>query len=295
MNGGLPRRSTSKRPRLSWPVTVALTLASAVWPAAAPCLGEEADDDSDGPQLGRVVSLDQLPEAPEALADWLVKAGVSFRIGGQRPSVVRSSPSLVRGSPSLVRGSPAAADPNRVFEAETQFRLTYSFQSRTSWRWRGRDLVVSVKYDDLELNCTHEIWLRSMPGEDFWRAPLVQHELDHVRISSDSRVEAHFEKRVRARNELRLTPEFLDRLVAAGVVQPRLAARLAQLAVEPAKRRPGIIDRDSIAEIVEHVIAEEFEKSVQLVRVRYRELDRITDHGGRPVPTDGPLRQWLTQ
>lgn len=244
------------------------------------CCAEEVPATAADPRLGPVRSLEEMPQPPGAIEDWLRQAGVTFRIGGQRPS--------------LVRGAPEAVGATRVFQAETQFRLSYTFRSQTRWQWQGRDLVVTIDYDDLQVHSEHEIWLRAMPDGDFWASPLVRHELDHVRISSDPRVAAHFRKRVQATVELRLTPDLLANLIDVGVIQPSLADRFARQAVRPIARRRVPLDQDAMAAIVEHIVARQFRKTVQLVQVRYRELDRVTDHGDRPVPEEGPVRRWLT-
>lgn len=151
---------------------------------------------------------------------------------------------------------------DRQYPGLTTFDASYSYRARHSFRVAGsgadRQLLVQPRISSLRFTRSHTIRLpRSLQGPDFFTNRLVLHELDHVRISNDPRWEQLFRSRVR---EIDL-----------------LAAPLP----------PGT---NAIKRVAEQVIRDAIEKAFrevqQLVEIRYQELDRVTQHGLRPLPEE---------
>jgi len=245
-------------------------IASAVAQPFTPIEGEGLSD-----RAGRKVSIDELPPCPPALTEILDRSNVTFRVGGLRPSIIR---------PSRSTGSV-----DQKFDAETQFRLRYSFNSRCRWKMVGdrprRRMKVDVTFDQIELVVEHTVWLRSLPPiESFWRSPLVLHEFDHLRLSSDRRLKALFERKVRSHQSTVLseaeTRQLLEDDGVSSVSRLSLSSR---------------VGGDHAKSWVGSVVQKEFDSVVELVEIRYAELDRVTQHGLRPVPVESELASWLTQ
>ncbi|EMI57309.1 hypothetical protein RSSM_01150 [Rhodopirellula sallentina SM41] len=225
----------------------------------------------------RKLSLRSLPEPPAELKQLIGKGDITFLIGGTRPSVV--DPSRSTGT----RG--------RTFDAETQFRLSYTFKSRCRWAWNGspndRELAIGVGYDRLRLNVSHLMWFEDMPDrEAFWESPLVLHEFDHVRLSTDPRVTSRFLSAVRKQDRVILTREESEPLITAA---SRRSGRSRYGRSSVLRSLTGGDAQPWLKEIV----SAEFQKAVDLIGIRYRELDRQTDHGKFAVPRSGDLHQWL--
>jgi hypothetical protein len=243
------------------------------------CASFTRADDALNEHGQRSVKLEELPKPPAELAPWLRRGEVTFMIGGQRPSVVDPS----RSTGAL----------GRDFDAETQFRLSYSFKSRCRWGWAeneaARRLAVDVRFDRLQLAVEHRVWLREMPDiESFWDSPLVRHELDHVRLSSDPRLKTLFVNAVDKRDRIELTIDQSSPLIS------RATRRLPNSSLGNRSLLNYLSGADA-QPWMDAVVQEEFDKIVQLVEIRYQELDRQTEHGRQPVPREGELREWLTE
>lgn len=142
----------------------------------------------------------------------------------------------------------------------TTFDASYSYRARHSFRVTGSgtalQLVVQPRFSALRFTRSHVIRLpRSLQGPDFFENPLVLHELDHVRISNDPRWEQLFRSRVR--KIVSLTAP----LPAGSAATKNAADRLIRDAIENA-----------------------FREVQQLVEIRYRELDQVTQHGLQLLP-----------
>ncbi|MCM2369293.1 hypothetical protein [Aporhodopirellula aestuarii] len=225
----------------------------------------------------RTLSLVDLPEPPAELKPLLAKGKITFLVGGERPSVVNPSRSTGVGG--------------RKFDAETQFRLSYSFKTRCRWGWDGppasQRLAIQVGYDRLRLDVSHQVWLLRMPEpESFWDAPLVRHEFDHVRLSCDPRLTAQFVKAVNTHRRIVLTREESEPLIRAA--QRRMPSSWLGSG-SPLKYFSGADAQPWLEEIVNA----EFQRIVDLVGIRYQELDRQTNHGRLAVPESGELSEWL--
>lgn len=232
-------------------------------------------------QESRVVQLTDLPPVPEDLKRIVDAHELSFLVGGERPSLTRS-----------IRSTPES---DRRFDAETQFKMNYSFDSRCRWEairepatadTIGR-LAVRVRYTRIETQISHQIWLRRLPDpETFWDDSLIRHELDHVRISSDPRLTIRFEKAIRNLQRIELSH-----------VQSEPVWVIARRKYEAAwSRRASLqlyLDHRDAKPFVKSAVQMEFDRLIELVNIRYRELDRVTDHGLNAIPAGGQLRDWL--
>ena len=149
----------------------------------------------------------------------------------------------------------------RRFQGETRLLLTYSLQSQFQWRLTKRSsgrevLVIRPHFEDIQLKAAHKILLPvHLAGEDFFADRLVQHELDHVRISIDPRYQSLFQKWLS--EDLRVIRQ---------------------------QCQPGD-DYDAVAQrAVDAEVDQRFQKILELIRIRYRELDRLTEHGAQATP-----------
>lgn len=151
----------------------------------------------------------------------------------------------------------------RKFQGETRFIANYSTAMKFRWRrvQRGTEpptLVVRTNFKKIELQIEHKILLpHYLPTDSFYEHPLVRHEFDHVRISSDPRFVELFRKWLRT--------------------------ELQQISV-PLNERT---DYEELArETVQKRSEEVFERVLQLIQIRYQELDQATKHGQLPLPAD---------
>tara|TARA_R110002049_G_scaffold305056_1_gene501001 strand:+ start:45822 stop:46532 length:711 start_codon:yes stop_codon:yes gene_type:complete len=200
------------------------------------------------------ISMDDLPKPPGEVGDLIDRANVSFRFG----------PRSLLGRDELDRVS----NRRRRLAAETQFEMKYTYATKTRWRIerqrQQRQLVVNVSYQTLDLNYSHDVWFRDEPSvTEFWDERLVGHELDHVRISSDPIIEKRFQDLVRQKNEF----------------------------THPIDQDTDVT-KEMVRELVEDHVRGVFDQIISLVRIRYEELDRVTDHGLRPIPPDAKASQW---
>jgi hypothetical protein len=154
----------------------------------------------------------------------------------------------------------------RQYAAETRFKIEYSTQSRFRWQATRSavgtsQLVVRPNFDDIQFTVSHEILLPAdFATDQIFANPLVRHEFDHVRISTDLR--------------------FRDNLVRW------LKRDLQQIRVDLNAGAP----RGKWGEIAHSELRRQtdsyFQKMIELVQIRYAELDRTTDHGTSPLPPD---------
>ncbi len=187
------------------------------------------------------ISLDDLPSPPGEL-ERLIEAGeVSFEFGGD------------------------ATD--RPFAAETHYKIAFDYKTRTTWRLssNGRQLRIIMRLSRLSWQPRHKVWFRNRPGsETFWNNPLVLHEFDHVRLSTDPRWKEKLE-------EFKRKPAVIQHDLSSG---------------EPVT--PAMVDQ-----VVEQYLQSRLEEVFDLIDIRYRELDRETAHGRTPLPEDSPLMRYL--
>lgn len=151
--------------------------------------------------------------------------------------------------------------------AETTYRIKYSYNCRTRWivdRAAGT-VTIKIRYVHILWSSAHHIWLETLPDPDrIWSDPIVLHELDHLRISSDPQLAIRFEQRLREQ------PVLIRSLDSDQVVDQ------------------GLVDRW----IQQHVVGI-FQEYSDLIAIRYKELDRVTSHGQQPVPQDSEIARLL--
>lgn len=153
------------------------------------------------------------------------------------------------------------------FAAETRFLISFNFETRTSWRMsaNGDEIHITVLLRRFRWEPVHTIWFRKRPAEEgFWSSPLVLHEFDHVRLSTDPRLKASFDRLLREPIEFS---------------RPRASDKR--------------VDQPLVNRLADEHIQEMFQKVLELIQIRYRELDRETMHGKRPLGDSSPLRQVL--
>ncbi|MEM9826717.1 MAG: hypothetical protein AAF958_09020 [Planctomycetota bacterium] len=169
-------------------------------------------------------------------------------------------PWVHRGSIRWVYGP--ESDPRRIdrgsrMAAETTYTLAFNYRSDLKWQRRNNKLHVTIRRIAVTWKPKHVIWFRQRPTDhDFWNDRLVRHEMDHVRISCDPRLEKLFRKRIASIDSLSgpIPQDGNDEKAANAMLQSRVK---------------GI-----------------FEDVSDLARIRYRELDRITRHGLQPLPAN---------
>lgn len=230
--------------------------------------------------IAEPMSLSSLPAANEEITGLLKAGQVQFISGGPRPSKLYGL-----RSPGFI---------NREFDAETRFNLAYHFASRCRWWWNEDGIVVRVRYPELELKVDHKVWFRRRPDDlsQFWNLKLVQHEMDHIRLSTDPRVLKRFETAVRNEESLRFSRAEMRSVLGEDAVSdwdPRQPSD-NQAGQNSRSRR---LSSDQVRKLINQRVRQHFDKTVELVEIRYRELDRQTAHGSFAVPEEGPLRQWL--
>jgi hypothetical protein len=223
-------------------------------------IGASADEQM-AADNGVVKSLAAVPEAPEELKPLLDRGKVLFRFGGRRPSTVNGMKSTGRRE--------------QIFDAETQFQLRYEFSCQCRWSWLGEVLTVGVTYNKLKLVSGHEIWMAHEPSGEFWDSRLLMHEMDHVRLSSDPRMLAMFNQRVKGESELKFTAAKISEILG--------------IPVAPSRQ----FSSEDVRTLVNSSVKVQFDRIVELVDIRYAELDRVTVHGGQAVPTESEVARWL--
>lgn len=164
----------------------------------------------------------------------------------------------------------------RSAAAETHFEFRYSYKSVSNWklvRPGGTDAVeISVRYRDVRLHRTHRMLLPdTLIREDLFEKPLTLHEFDHVAISSDPRLPALLKSMLHKRNAsiVKVLNEHEDGFTG----------------------RPTLTDLSRISERAVQVASDQvFNEFVDLVGIRYRELDRASQSGLKPLSPEDRFR-----
>ena len=192
------------------------------------------------PWPSELTEVNNLPEAPTELARLLRAGQVAFKFYD-------------------------AQNLRRTFTGETRMAMKYTIDVRFRWRLvraaGKRKLAVTVQHQPTRFEMFHQILLPlDHANAQMYAAPLVLHELDHVRIAVDPRYPAQFEEWFQAATKS-LTIELDSRTKESEF------AALIQAEIQ-AKSVPC------------------FEKMLQLIQIRNRELDRQTQHGRVPLAED---------
>jgi hypothetical protein len=237
--------------------TIRVSLCTIAVLASRSFAAAEQDSDEAEQRRGAVqtIKLTDLAEPPAPLAALIEQGTVKFFVG-QLPSGRKAE--NLPGEENKLR-----------FTAETQFNMNFDYRSRTQWRVQrsaGKaKLVINVLFPQVELKQTHDVWFQRRPATDgFWTNRLVLHEFDHVRLSSDPRIEKRFAQRLR-------DSKVITKLVDAN-----------------ARINDAVVRR-----VVDEHVKQVFAEILELVKVRNQELDRQTNHGVRPLPEDSTLSEWL--
>jgi hypothetical protein len=189
------------------------------------------------------IRLADLPEPAAEIRDLIEAGRVTFEAGE------REAAQTPRTGPRIT--------------AETHYRIAYNYNTRSRWKIdsKNRRVVITVRFRDIEWQPTHRIWFEKRPAtEDFWSHPLVLHEFDHVRISTDPRVAERFEQLLRSKRSITQSLSAED-----------------------------VVDREFVDRLVDKHVIEIFSEISELVSIRYKELDRVTSHGLHPLPEDSFL------
>lgn len=199
----------------------------------------------------QVIRLEQLGDPPAVIAELIQRGQVRLITGGEPHT------------------NPQTLSPTGRLAGETRFTLRYRYDSHANWKIhaaaashasREKQVQIRVHFRFIKLITTHDVWLRNPPGADrFWDNSIVRHEFDHVKISSDPRIEMRFRDAVK---KIKLMRVPLSKVVGAG----------------------GRIENTKVQALIESRMKQALKQVTDYVGIRYRELDRLTQHGRRPLP-----------
>ena len=176
---------------------------------------------------------------------------------------------LAAGAVTFELGPRVSAGDPRII-GETRYYISYRYKSAAKWELLrdnqgARVLIVDPGFSHVQWNPRHVIWLRDEPKEEeFWSNVVLLHELDHLRISTDPRFAKRFAELLRQR-------------------------RVIRHSLEPGE----VAGRELTDKLVEREARAVFDELTELIAVRYRELDRETSHGRKPLPSDSKLHELL--
>ena len=176
---------------------------------------------------------------------------------------------LTAGKVTFEVGPRASAGDARIV-GETRYEISYRYKSQANWRLSRDDqgarvLIIDVVFRRVQWNPKHVIWLRNQPdAKDFWSNSVLLHEFDHLRISTDPRVAKRFAELLKARRVIR-------HQMQAG----------------------EIAGRELTDKLVEREARAVFDEVTDLIAIRYRELDRETEHGRKPLLSNSELYELL--
>ena len=149
--------------------------------------------------------------------------------------------------------------------------MAHRYRSFPRWSSRKSDSgttgLIRLQFRLVNLQTTHEIWFRDRPNsKDFWTNPLVLHEFDHVRLSADPRLANRFEELVYETKSL--THHF---------------------------SKSESINNRSVQQVVDDFVQAKFTQINELTSIRYKELDRLTNHGRRQINAETEIAITLAQ
>ena len=185
-------------------------------------------------------SIVTLPDPPEAISALIQSGNVRFEF--YDPKVVV-----------------------RSFDGETEFEFRYEYKSRSAWKRKEVDgkpgIEVGIQYEEVKLAQSHRILLPdSLIGDGVFKRQLTLHEFDHVRISSDPRWGPLLQTMLKSRNSVMTKAFDEDEDEIKGRGTPQELNRITNQMVKEAS--------DAV-----------FNELIELVRIRYRELDRVSRYG----------------
>jgi len=157
----------------------------------------------------------------------------------------------------------------RRLAANTEYQIAFNYRRQSRWRHdrQAGTVRIQISLPRIQWQPTHTIWFRNPPkAEEFWDDRLVRHEFDHVQISGDPRVEKQFRELLKSNSVIRPT-------------------------IEPGQT----VNQALVEKLVDEHVQQLFQKTLQLIDVRYQELDRVTSQGRREIPEDSIVQQWLQE
>ncbi len=189
----------------------------------------------------------ELPEPPDELKRWIRLANVRFEFY-----------------------DPAKSP--RSFDGETKFDYRYDYRCRSDWKRvmiEGQPgIEVKVKYSAVTLEVSHVVLLPQAMSADPFSQRLMLHEFDHVKISGQPGLDKTLREMLVRRN---------------AVIRQVLDSERDGFEGRPTDEQMKDIGRRLISERSNQV----FEDFVELVKIRYRELDRVSRYGIQELsPTD---------
>lgn len=214
--------------------------------------------------------LDSLPDPPAELSALITQGHVEFVQGtslfstGQRSSELTNLPKELRSAlDQQIAGDNYSDRPTPRLSAITAYRIEFRITKYNTWKWNtaNRSMTIQMRAKLQSWKPIHTIWFRNQPGRvSFWDNPLVQHEFDHVKLSADKNMEQRFKSLLQRGNRqtIRLTPD-------------------------------QVPSDQMVNEVIDRWVEETFQNVVDLIDVRYVELDRITSHGRLPLPKESSL------
>lgn len=200
-----------------------------------PCINALSADDLADVRNRRATAFSPSSKPPTDLAGWVQRGDIRWCFG---PS---NDPRRTQGGATMA--------------AETAYTVAFNYRSRIQWRRQNGKLIVSVRRLTISWKPRHVVWFRDRPSDDgFWDNRLVRHEMDHVKISSDPRLEKLCRDRMKQLKVLEgpIPSDGNDRAAANAILQKR--------------------------------VQEVFQDVSDMAKIRYKELDRITRHGLQPLP-----------
>ena len=219
------------------------------------------------------LSLDRLPESPTELKTLSREGQVRFVFGTENLESVglQTLPELPTEMRNALQSQKQTNDrsvaPENRLSAITTYRVEFRFARQTTWNWNPltRTMTIEMRARLQSWKPIHTIWFRRLPElDDFWDSPLVLHEFDHVQLSTDPAMEKRFATILRQGNR--------EEIQLSGDQKP--SEELATVKTD-------------------QWVQQMFQEIVELVDIRYRELDQITLHGRRELPPASPLYKTL--
>jgi len=221
------------------------------------------------------IQLRDLPPPPPELEEWIKRGNVVFEHAG---SPAKQDPKSSGGGINRTEQSESGrsdSGENRSptfksnYSAETRYNIHFDFLTQNTWRYVPvrRAILIKLGLRRVVWHPDHTIWFRKRPvASTFWSNSLVLHEFDHVRISSDPRLEA----------------KFTSMMHKPITVQHPLA--------------PGeVVGQQLVDRVIKEHLQSMYEEAIDLINIRYVELDRETLHGRRPLQKNSSLYEQLRE
>ena len=217
--------------------------------------------------------IDALPDPPPKIQALLDSGNVDF-VQGTELLRTEDSEGLAKLPQALLASLQKQSlrpDPSLPLEyrlaAITSYSVNFRYTQNSSWSWNSvtRVMTISMRGSLKLWEPMHTVWFREMPAEtSFWSNRLVLHEMDHVQLSSDVILKNRFARTLREGQRVQIS------LSGSQLPSDQLAD-----------------------ERTERWVKEKFNEMIDLVDIRYQELDRVTRHGILDLTSKSSLYQSL--